>query len=528
MRTLRFVLLVAGALVLLVVLGGTFFGDNVRALLGASADSLSGGQERTVASAPAYARKSLGRFARNAGPAPAREAPSDGTVGRVEDYGVNGFEDPAEDPFSTFAVDVDSASYTLARRAILAGRLPPPAAVRVEEFLNYFRFDYPAPEDGPFAVHLDAAPSPFAEGRTLLRVGLEAREVSEGERKPAHLVFLVDVSGSMQSEDRLPLAKRALRLLVDRLGPDDTVALVTYASSTRVVLEPTGMDRKAEIHDAIESLTAGGSTAMSSGLELAYRLAARGLGPGVVSRVLVLSDGDANVGPTGHESMLEMIHGAVEEGVTLTTVGFGLGNYNDRDMERLADEGNGQSLYVDSLLEARRAFVEQLGGTLEVVAKDVKLQVEFDPRQVRRYRLLGYENRAIADRDFRNDRVDAGELGSGHNVTALYEVELREDRPAGALATVRVRAKAPRGETAREWVFPFESRHLAARFEDASDDLRFAAAVAGAAERLRGSAFATGWDLGQIEDLACGSAGQDPSRREFCSLLGRARDLEAL
>jgi Ca-activated chloride channel family protein len=441
------------------------------------------------------------------------------------DYGVNAFVDTARDRLSTFSIDVDTASYTLARRKVLEGSLPPREAVRVEEFLNYFRYTYPEPQDAPLAVHLDAAPSPFTSGRHLLRVGVQGKRLGISERKPAHLTFLVDVSGSMQSPDKLPLAKRSLRMLVDNLRDGDTVALVTYAGGVKLALPPTGLERKAAIHAAIEELTAGGSTAMASGIELAYRQAMKTLDGHSVSRVLILSDGDANVGPTGHEAILELIRGHVKEGVTVTTLGFGMGNYKDTLMEQFADQGNGNHYYVDSLLEARRIFQQQLGGTLEVIAQDVKLQVEFDPAQVARYRLVGYENRDIADHDFRDDKVDAGEIGSGHTVTALYELELKPGAGEG-LATVRLRAKRPRGETASERAYRFPARALAASFAEAPEDLRFATAVMGAAELLRRSPHAAHWSFDQVMKLAREATPRgNAEREEFLAVLERARSL---
>ena len=457
-------------------------------------------------------------------------APADPTSSSGEgyrDYGVNPFVTAAEDRLSTFAVDVDTASYTLSRRKLLEGALPPREAVRVEEFLNYFRYAYPAPnkEDGPLAVHLDAAPSPFTPGRHLLRVGVQGRRLAVSERKAAHLTFLVDVSGSMQSPDRLPLAKRALRMLVDNLRDGDTVALVTYAGNVRRVLPPTSMEHKALIHAAIEDLSAGGSTAMASGIKLAYQEAMKTLDGVSLSRVVILSDGDANVGRTSHEEILKTIRGHVKEGITVTTVGFGMGNYQDTMMEQLADQGNGNHYYVDSLMAARRIFQEQLGGTLEVIAQDVKLQVEFDPAQVARYRLVGYENRDIADRDFRDDRVDAGEIGSGHTVTALYEVELKPGAGEG-MATVRVRAKRPRGASATERAWRFSATRLARTFQDASADLRFATAVMGAAELLRRSPHADRWSFESVREIArAATPAGNAEREEFLALLERARPL---
>ena len=445
-----------------------------------------------------------------------------------KDYGQNAWTDAAKDHLSTFAADVDTASYTIARRKLVEGTLPPAAAVRVEEFVNYFHYGYAPPAAGEqFAVHVDAAPSPFGSGRQIVRVGVTTKAKSIAERKPMRLTFLVDVSGSMQSPDKLDLAKRALRILVDNLKDGDTVALVTYAGSTRVVLPATGLEHKAQIQAAIEDLTAGGSTAMASGLDLAYEQAMKGLGSGVESRVIVMSDGDANVGRSTHEEILATIAGKVKEGVTLSTIGFGMGNYKDETMEQLANKGNGNNFYIDGLSQAKRVFQQQLGSTLEVVAQDVKLQVDFDPARVSRYRLIGYENRDVADTDFRNDAVDAGEIGAGHQVTALYEVELHKavDEAPASLLTVRVRAKEPKGTKATEHAFPFAAAAIAPSFASGSADLRFAFAVAAFADVLRGAEDAEHWDLAQIQKIAAEAAGTDADRKELVSLVQRARDL---
>ncbi len=442
-----------------------------------------------------------------------------------QDWGVNGFISAREDAVSTFAIDVDTASYALSRRKLRAGMLPPTESVRVEEFLNYFRYDYPSPDSGPLAAYLDAAPSPFQPNRYLLRVGLQAKRLSIRERKPAHLTFLVDVSGSMQSPDKLPLAQRALRILLDNLNDGDSVALVTYAGNVRVVLPPTGLEHKARIAEAIDALSANGSTAMGAGLTLAYQQAMRTLDAQSESRVIVLSDGDANVGATSHDQLLRQIASYVKKGVTLSTVGFGMGNYQDNLMEQLADKGNGNAFYVDSVAQARRVFQEQLGSVLEVVAQDVKIQVAFDSRVVR-YRLVGYENRDVADTDFRNDKVDAGELGAGHTVTALYEVELAEGAAnEGGWAVARVRAKAPRGEVATERQFALTPENVASRFEDARADLRFATAVMATAEVLRQSPHARGFDLAQVSAMARDAAAGRAERVELQELIERAQSL---
>jgi Ca-activated chloride channel family protein len=440
------------------------------------------------------------------------------------DWGRNPWVDAAKDHLSTFSADVDTASYTIARRKLNEGALPPPAAVRVEEFVNYFRYAFPVPAgDTPFAVVMDAAPSPLSLGRHILRVGVATKALSQRERKPAHLVFLVDVSGSMASPDKLALAKQSLRILTNNLKDGDTVSLVTYAGSSRVVLPPTDLAHKAAILAAVDELQTGGSTAMGSGIDLAYQQAMLGLEPGAISRVIVCTDGDANVGSHTHDEILKIIAGRAKEGVTLSTIGFGMGNYKDELMEQLADKGNGNNFYIDSLSAAKKVFQEQLGSMLEVVAKDVKLQVDFDPAMVSRYRLVGYENRDIKDDDFRNDKVDAGEVGAGHQVIALYEVELTEQAKltSAPLGGVRIRHKQPRGDKATEAAFPMAGG-AAASFANAPVDLRFAFAVAAFADVLRNGQDAEHWSLAQIRDLAKAAAGDDADRKELVGLIDRA------
>ncbi len=439
-------------------------------------------------------------------------------------HAPNAFTETAADRFSTFAVDVDTASYAVSRRYLNQGALPPHAAVRVEEFVNYFKYRYTPPEQGAFTVHLEGAPSPFAANRHFVRVGVQGKVVSRSQRKPAHLVFLVDTSGSMNQQDKLPLAKEAMKIAVKNLNENDTVALVTYAGSTRSVLEPTPATNLERIYKAIDTLESGGGTAMGSGMEMAYRHAVKKASGSVVSRVVVLTDGDANIGPNvSADAMLNSIQGFVKEGVTLSAIGFGMGNYRDDLMEKLADKGNGNCFYIDSYKEAKKVFETQLTGTLEVIAKDVKIQVEFDPKVVRRYRLVGYENRDIADKDFRDDKVDAGEIGAGHSVTAVYEVELTGEK--ASLGTVRIRAKAPNGTEAAEQAFPFEQRMMRASLDTASTDFRFALAVASAADVLRGSPSAQGWNLATAQKLAEGSTDGQADREEFAKLVARARGL---
>jgi Ca-activated chloride channel family protein len=490
------------------------FGQNVRSLFGAQTACFAGDSNVAVSSRARTqyytGTKSLRNFASSG------EAVSSGE--RYVPMAPNGAVTTTEDRLSTFAIDVDTASYALARRKILEGGLPNRDGVRVEEFLNYFHYDYPAPTDGPIAVHMDAAPSPDATDRVLLRVGLQAKQLTRSERKRTHLTFLVDVSGSMSAVDRLPLAQRALHLLVDNLVDGDTVGIVTYAGGVRVALPQSGLERKADIHAAIEALTAGGGTAMGDGITLAYEQAARTLSPDSQSRVIILSDGDANIGATSHEQILQTIAKHVKEGVTVSVVGFGVGNYRDDLMEALADKGNGNYSYVDSFQQAKRIFQEKLAGTLDIVAKDVKVQVEFDPAVVSSYRLVGYENRAIADHDFRNDSVDAGEIGSGHTVTAMYELQLT--KKSGPLAAVHMRWKHPRGESAQEQTFRIATPQIARRFDDASADFRFATAVMGFAELLRQPELPEAEALSRISRMARDFA-TTPERQEFVQLVER-------
>lgn len=412
---------------------------------------------------------------------------------RFTDHGVNPFTVVADDAQSTFGMDVDTASYTVVRKRLIDGQLPDTAAVRVEEFVNYFDYGYAAPRDGsPFAVHMSAMPDPFREGRHILSVGVQAKEVDRDEREPVHLTFLVDISGSMSSADKLPLAQEAMHLLVDSLQESDTVALATYAGATRKVLEPTSAVNKRKIHEAIDQLNAGGSTAMSSGIDIAYEMAWKSFEQGHENRVIVMSDGDANVGKTSWDDLLSQIKTYADKGVTLSTIGLGMGNYNDSLMQQLSNKGDGNNYYIDDEEQARRVFVDQLGGTLVTVARDAKIQVEFNPESVYAYRLIGYENRDIADKDFRNDKVDAGEVGAGHSVTALYEVILREGYERD-LATVRLRWEKPGadvghgGTGAVEKSFGFLDHALAERVDQADKDLRIAYAAATFAEVLRQS-----------------------------------------
>jgi len=452
-----------------------------------------------------------------------------------EHYGVNPFIDTEDDHFSTFAVDVDTASYTIARRYVNEGYLPPKDSVRVEEFVNYFDQAYPSPEDGEgaFAIHLEGAPSPFGGERYyLMRVGIQGRRIDDEDRKDAVLTFVIDVSGSMDRENRLGLVKRSLRLLVDELRPTDKVGIVVYGSTAWTVLEPTSASHKDRILTAIDSVYPSGSTYAEEGLRQGYQMAYRAFEEGSINRVILCSDGVANVGQTGADNILGTIADYAEQGITLSTVGFGMGNYNDVLMEKLADKGNGNYAYVDTLDEARRIFVENLTGTLQVIAKDAKIQLDFNPEVVSRYRLLGYENRDVADEDFRNDDVDAGEVGAGHNVTALYEIKFHQDTSGdeamGRAVTVYVRYQDPDTDDVQELAREFWRDDFRVSFEEASPMFRFTAAVAEYAEILRESYWAQGSSLEAVLALAQHAGallGQDPDIAEFVWLVAQAKHL---
>lgn len=447
----------------------------------------------------------------------------------------------AEAPVSTFSADVDTGAYANVRRLLNQGRLPPEGAVRLEEMVNYFPYDYALPTDGsPFGVTTELAPSPWNPHTRLLRIGIKASDRAVAELAPANLVFLVDVSGSMDRREGLPLVKSTLKLLVDQLRAQDRVSLVVYAGDSRVVLEPTSGREKAKIRTAIDQLTAGGSTAGASGIELAYQMAQQAFIPKGINRILLATDGDFNVGISDFDSLKQMAVDKRKTGVSLTTLGFGVDNYNEHLMEQLADAGDGNYAYIDNLREARKVLVDQLGSTLAVVAKNVKLQVEFNPAQVSEYRLLGYENRALKREDFSNDKVDAGEIGAGHTVTALYEIvpkgekgwleplrygsaESATSAKPGELAMLRVRYQLPEGGNSR-----LIERPIAAGSEGkASDDLRFAAAVAAFSQQLKDGRYTGDFSLKDTEALARGARGDDPFglRSEFVQLVELAQSL---
>ena len=429
------------------------------------------------------------------------DAPSDMFF---EDYGVRGFVTTAKDNLSTFAVDVDTGSYTVARNYVQDGWLPPEDAVRAEEFVNYFDYKYSVPTaDETFGIHVDGAASPFADRQAnrMLRVGIQGYSVPADERQDVALTFVIDVSGSMDMENRLGLAKRALYLLVNELRPTDSVAIVVYGDAARTVLDMTPVSEKQVILNAINQVYAEGSTNAAAGLWLGYRLASEHFNPEATNRVILLSDGVANVGVTGPGEILDVIKRHANEGITLTTVGLGMGNYNDTLMEQLADDGDGFYAYVDSMKEAERLFVDELTSTLLTIAKDAKIQVEFNPEVVERYRLVGYENRDVADDDFRNDEVDAGEIGAGHSVTALYEIELLpgSEDPEALIATVRMRWEEIGSGEVIEMEQPFTVGGLAGSFDTSEPRFQLSVAVAEYAELLKRSPYA--WE-GSLADLS--------------------------
>lgn len=445
-----------------------------------------------------------------------------------EDYGVNPFVDTTEDHLSTFALDVDTASYALARRYITDGRLPPPEAVRVEEFVNAFEQGYNPPPDVAFAIYADGAPSPFQpDGTQLLRVGIQGYAVADADRLPANLTFVIDVSGSMDMENRLGLVKRSLELLVERMRPDDTVAIVVYGSDARIVLPATSGADKGAILSAIYNLWPEGATNAEAGLKLGYSLAYANFRPGGTNRVILCSDGVANVGATGPDQIMESIRAYADAGIQLTTLGFGMGNFNDVLMEQLANDGDGVYGYIDTLDEAQKLFVEDLTSTLQVIALDAKVQVDFNPATVARYRLIGYENRAVADEDFRNDAVDAGEIGAGHTATALYAIQLQPGAE-GRLATVQLRWEDPATHVVREINGNFNTFDLAPSFEATAPHYQLAVTVAHYAELLRHSPWAYATTFNQLYGNAARLTlllPNDPQVAELADLVARSAPL---
>ena len=463
----------------------------------------------------------------------------------------NSFLDPRQEPLSTFSIDVDRAAYSNVRRYLEQGQLPPPDAVRIEEMINYFEYDYPTPAAGePFAVQTELASCPWAPERQLLRISLQGARIDLSSAAPNNLVFLLDVSGSMQAYNKLELVKPAMRLLVDQLRPQDRVAIVVYAGAAGLVLESTpGSDRQ-KILEAIDRLQAGGSTAGAAGIKLAYQVAKEHFIEEGNNRVILATDGDFNVGVASESELTRLIEAKRDDGIFLTALGFGMGNYKDNKLEILADVGNGNYAYIDNLQEARKMFVHEITGTLYTIAKDVKIQVEFNPARVGAYRLIGYENRLLAAEDFNDDTKDAGELGAGHRVTALYELvsagaetslvrnvdPLRYQAvPTSTAAAnseewglVKLRYKEPRGRKSRLLEQPIV--HTGQDIVSATGDLRHAAAVAAFGMILRRSEYVGDYSLRQVSELAQSALGRDEYgyRAEFIRLVNSAEALEPL
>jgi Ca-activated chloride channel family protein len=472
-----------------------------------------------------------------------QENPSAGE--KYDHVADNPFVHVANDPRSTFSIDVDTASYALVRRHLLdRGVLPPPGAVRIEELVNYFDYGYSEPGDGQaFAVQTELGAAPWAPSHRLLRIGIQGKNVASRAIPAANLVFLIDVSGSMEDENKLPLLRRSLELLVERLRPSDRVAMVVYAGKSGLVLPSTSGSEKSTIRTALRRLEAGGSTNGGEGIELAYREARSAFVDGGVNRVILATDGEFNVGITNESDLVDLIERLAKSGVFLSVLGFGDGNYNDSMLEKLADKGNGNYAYIDDVAEARKVLVEQASGTLVTIAKDVKIQIEFNPSEVESFRLVGYENRVLAHRDFNDDRKDAGDIGAGHRVTALYEIvparsssrapdtdPLKYQRapsapptgPHGELATVKLRYKEPERSTSK--LVEVLVRDDGGNFPSASRDFRFAAAVAEFGMLLRNSPHRGAASYDEVLELA-GSASGDERRREFLRLVRAAQSL---
>ncbi len=483
--------------------------------------------------------------ARIDGPAPEEAEGAESYSEIVE----NPFREVTRAPLSTFSIDVDTASYSNTRRFLGEGRLPPPDAVRIEELINYFSYDYEQPSgSAPFSVTTETAACPWNREHRLVHIGLQGRRVATEDLPPANLVFLLDVSGSMNDERKLPLVKSALRMLTEQLTARDRVAIVVYAGSGGLVLPSTTGDRKGEILAALDQLEAGGSTNGGQGIQLAYRVAQENFIQGGTNRVILATDGDFNVGVTSETELVRLIEEKRAGGVFLSVLGFGTGNLKDSTMEKLADKGNGNYAYIDSAAEARKVLGGELGGTLFTIAKDVKIQVEFNPAQVAGYRLIGYENRILRDEDFNDDRVDAGEIGAGHSVTALYEIvpagrkvpgggvdalkyQKQETTAAGAggkeLLTVKLRYKEPDGDESR--LLSVGVADAGGSFDNASENFKFSSAVAAFGLLLRDSKHKGDVSYERVLQLARASTGADLQgyRAEFVQLVETARTLSA-
>ena len=468
---------------------------------------------------------------------------------RVEDFKTNPVRSALEDPVSTFSIDVDTASYSFVRRSLKEGVLPHADTVRVEEMVNYFPYDWKRPDAArtPFNTTVSVMPTPWNEHTKLMHVAIKGYDVKPAEQPKANLVFLIDVSGSMDEPDKLPLLRSAFRLLVNKLSPEDTVSIITYAGDAGTVLEPTKASDRSKILQAIDTLTPGGSTAGEAGIREAYRLAQKSFVKDGVNRVMLATDGDFNVGQTDDDDLKRLIEDKRKSGVFLSVFGFGRGNLNDQMMQTIAQNGNGTAAYIDTLAEAEKVLVEDASSTLFTIAKDVKIQVEFNPAAVSEYRLIGYETRALNREDFNNDRVDAGEIGSGHSVTAIYEItpkgapqqidNLRYGEAttsnggvanADEYAFVKIRYKAPDGDTSKLITTPVTKTNEVASFDAAGTDQRFSVAVAAFGQKLRDEDATAKFGFDRIAEIASAARGADRYgyRAEFLSLVRLASSLQ--
>jgi Ca-activated chloride channel family protein len=461
----------------------------------------------------------------------------------------NPFLKTNDNPLSTFSIDVDAASYANIRRFINDGRLPPPGAVRIEEMINYFNYSYPQPQDDiPFSINTEIAGCPWNAQHKLVMIGLQGKKISTQNLPASNLVFLIDVSGSMYEPDKLPLVRSSLKLLVDQLRPQDKVALVVYAGNAGLVLPSTSGEEKMKIKDAIDALEAGGSTAGGAGIKLAYKTAGNNFIKGGNNRVILCTDGDFNVGQSSEDELQTLIEKERNTGVFLSVLGFGTGNYQDAKMQTLADKGNGNHNYIDNISEAKKVFVNEFGGTLFTIAKDVKLQIEFNPEKVQGYRLIGYENRLLDKEDFNDDKKDAGELGSGHTVTALYELipagikdTLLKDVDAlryqkikplskrnfnDEVMNIKLRYKKPKSDKSILIEHPLKDENIA--FNSTSDNFRFATAVAAFGMLLRNSEYKGVADFSTVRDMAQSAIANDEEgyRNEFINLVKKASSLK--
>jgi len=462
---------------------------------------------------------------------------------RFPDSKLNAVKVAVQEPVSTFSIDVDTASYGVMRDYIDRGAMPPAEAVRVEEMVNYFDYTYPLPDDrkAPFQATVRVYPTPWNKNTQILHIGIKGFDLPKAKRPPANLVFLIDTSGSMNEPNKLPLLKRAFHLLVEQLGENDRVAMVAYAGSAGIVLEPTPGSNKAKILAALDRLEAGGSTAGGEGIRLAYQLAEANLIKGGVNRVLLATDGDFNVGITDSKSLESFVVGERDKGVELSCLGFGNDNYNDDMMQKIAQAGNGNAAFIDTINEAHKVFVDQIAGTLFTIAKDVKIQIEFNPSRVAEYRLIGYETRLLNNTDFNNDKVDAGDIGSGHTVTALYEItpvgskaqmsdplrygKLAKKDEGSELAFLKIRYKLPNETTSHLITRPITNADVAKDFASISPDMRFAASVAGAAQLMRHDPYIKDFTYNRAIEIATAAKGDDKFgyRTEFLNLLTKAK-----